>query len=137
MSVSNPKKVKRTDTFRTWLAGLKDDETRAAVDGRVQRMAFGLYGSDVKPLGEGVTELKVDYGPGYRVYFTETTSNVIVLLLMGGDKGTQDANIKAAKKMLREMKDAAAKAKKKREAEEKAEAKKAEKAKSKDKSKRK
>lgn len=137
MSASKPKKVKRTATFREWLDSLKDEETRAAIDGRVQRMAHGLYGGDVKPLGEGVTELKVDFGPGYRVYFTETLSNVIVVLLTGSDKKNQQTEIDNAKKMLREMKAAAAAAKKKREAEERAEAKKAEKAKSKDKSKRK
>lgn len=137
MSGATSKKVKTTATFRTWLAGLKDDETRAAIDGRVDRMASGLYGSDVKPLGEGVSELKVDYGPGYRVYFTETTSNTFVLLLSGGNKSKQDADIKNAKKILRDMKAAQAKKKKEQEAKEKAEAKKAEKAKSKDKPKRK
>lgn len=119
--------------FREWLAALGDDVTRAAIDGRVDRMARGLVGSDVKALGEGVSELKVDIGPGYRVYFTETLSNVIIVLLTGSDKKSQQTEIDNAKKMLRQMKADNAAAKKKREAEEKAEAKKAEKAKAKDK----
>ena len=76
---------------------------KSIVASRIERLQVGLYG-DVKPCGEGVSELRIDVGPGYRIYFSETQSHAILLLLIGGDKSTQKKDIKDAKKMLSEMK---------------------------------
>ena len=78
-----------------WLKGLRDRKARATIDARIARMRLGLV-SQVREVGEGVHEMKVDMGPGYRVYFGNV-SNVVVLLLCGGDKRTQKADIKRAK----------------------------------------
>lgn len=78
-----------------WLSGLRDRKARAAIDARIARLRLGLVGQ-VREVGEGVHELKVDVGQGYRVYFGNV-SNVVVLLLCGGDKRTQKTDIKRAK----------------------------------------
>ena len=67
---------------------------------RVRRLAFGNYG-DVKPVGEGISELRLDFGPGYRVYFIQR-GQVLIVLLCGGDKSTQDRDIASAKKLAKE-----------------------------------
>lgn len=77
--------------FQRWLDGLRDRQARARIKKRLDRVELGNLG-DFKPVGEGVTELRIDYGPGYRVYFAQSGAT-IVLLLCGGDKSTQDQDI--------------------------------------------
>jgi putative addiction module killer protein len=81
---------------------LRDERARARIDVRIKRLALGNAG-DVKPVGEGVSELRIDYGPGYRVYFAQRGSE-IVLLLCGGDKRTQDRDIREAQSLNRQEK---------------------------------
>jgi putative addiction module killer protein len=89
--------LKQTETFRKWRTRLKDERTRILVASRLDRLAFGLAG-DVEPVGEGVSELRIHHGPGYRIYFQKRGSTIIVLLC-GGDKSTQAKDIKAAKRL--------------------------------------
>ena len=89
-----------------------DRVAKSIVASRVERLQMGLYG-DVKPCGEGVSEIRIDFGPGYRVYYPEALDNTILLLLMGGDKSTQKRDIKDAKKMLADMKQLLAEKKRK------------------------
>lgn len=89
--------VEKSASFASWLQAL-NVTTRAIVLARIDRLERGLLG-DAKSVGDGVFELRIDYGPGYRVYFTIRDGKV-VLLLAGGDKATQKKDIKAAKKML-------------------------------------
>ena len=86
--------IRKTELFANWLDSLRDVRARARVQVRIERLAAGNPG-DVQPVGEGVSELRIDYGPGYRVYFKKTGSEVLILLA-GGDKRTQDADIKTA-----------------------------------------
>ena len=81
--------------FREWLRGLRDIHARARVRSRLNRLRLGNFG-DAKPVGAGVSELRIPYGPGYRVYFART-GTTIVLLLCGGDKSTQKRDIRTAK----------------------------------------
>src|SRR5512146_166107 len=84
--------------FVAWMQGLRDRQARARIEARLARVAVGNLG-DVEPVGEGVVELRIDWGPGYRVYFSRL-GQVIVLLLCGGDKRTQQRDIKRAKSYL-------------------------------------
>jgi putative addiction module killer protein len=93
--------IRKTDIYAQWLDGLRDIQARARIQVRVERLAAGNAG-DVKPVGEGVSELRIDYGPGYRVYFTRHGSE-IVILLAGGDKRTQAADIKTALRLARNL----------------------------------
>jgi putative addiction module killer protein len=93
--------VRRTDAFAAWIARLRDRQARARIEIRIVRLANGNAG-DVKPVGEGVSELRIDYGPGYRVYFVRRGAAVIVLLA-GGDKGSQPRDIRAALALAREL----------------------------------
>jgi putative addiction module killer protein len=93
--------IKKTDVYAQWLDDLRDIRARARVLARVERLAAGNPG-DVKSVGEGVSEMRIDYGPGYRVYFTRR-GNEIVILLGGGDKSTQDADIKTAQSLARNL----------------------------------
>jgi len=95
--------------FAYWLQGLKDRQARARIDARLARVAAGNLG-DVGPVGEGVMELRVDWGPGYRVYFARL-GQVILLLLCGGDKTTQQKDIKHAKAYFEDFKARTAKKK--------------------------
>ena len=97
------KEAKRTLEFRQWFDGLKDRLARTIVAARVERVQMGLYG-DVKPVGAGVSELRIDHGPGLRVYFSETLDNSIILLLAGGDKSLQSRDIRDAQQMLAALK---------------------------------
>ena len=92
--------VCQTDVFAKWLRKLRDDEAFARIHTRIRRLILGNFG-DVKPVGEGVGELRIDYGPGYRVYFYQI-GNLLVLLLVGGTKKTQDADIAKAKQLAKE-----------------------------------
>jgi putative addiction module killer protein len=93
----------KSGTFDRWLQGLKDLNARSRVIARLDRLALGNAG-DVKPVGSGVSELRIDYGPGYRVYFTQR-GPVVILLLCGGDKSTQAADIKRAISIAKEWRD--------------------------------
>lgn len=92
----------KTDTFDTWLSSLRDVRAQARVQNRIDRLALGNAG-DVK-FFDGIGELRIDYGPGYRVYFLPRGA-VLVVLLCGGDKSTQEADIKAAKKLAKAWKE--------------------------------
>jgi putative addiction module killer protein len=91
--------VRRTERFARWLDDLRDVRGRARIQARIERLAMGNPG-DVAPVGEGVSELRVDVGPGYRVYFVQRDRTVIVLLA-GGSKRTQAADIKIALQLAR------------------------------------
>ena len=93
--------------FVAWLQGLNDRQARARIEARLARVAVGNLG-DVEPVGAGVLELRIDWGPGYRVYFSRL-GNVIVLLLCGGDKRTQQRDIKRAKAYFEDFKARSAK----------------------------
>ncbi len=95
--------IRETEQYTDWFAGIKDRATRARIDVRIRRLSLGNPGV-VKSVGAGVSELKIDFGPGYRVYFG-TEGNEIVILLGGGDKGSQPYDIKAAQKLLKELKE--------------------------------
>ena len=90
----------KSDTFEVWFIGLKDRHARLRVQARIERLSQGNPG-DVKPVGAGVSELRIDHGPGYRVYFMKSGALVIVLLA-GGDKSTQDIDIKRAQSIAKE-----------------------------------
>jgi len=89
--------LKQTETFRKWRTKLRDQRARAAIASRLDRLAYGHAG-DVEPIGNGISELKIHYGPGYRVYFCKA-GDTIVILLCGGDKGSQARDIKTAKRL--------------------------------------
>jgi putative addiction module killer protein len=89
--------LKQTETFREWRSRLRDQRARALIASRLDRLAQGHPG-DVQPVGEGISELRIHYGPGYRVYF-QKRGNALVILLCGGDKGTQARDIKTAKRL--------------------------------------
>ena len=89
--------LKQTEEFRKWRTRLKDERARVLIASRLDRLAFGLAG-DVEPVGQGVSELRIHHGPGYRVYF-QKRGNTIIVLLCGGDKSTQANDIKAAKRL--------------------------------------
>lgn len=94
--------IRRTETFDRWLRKLRDPNAKAWVQIRIDRLARGLFG-DVKDIGQGLSELRIDYGPGYRVYMMRR-GDVLLILLCGGDKRTQDNDIKLAKNMADEWK---------------------------------
>ena len=93
--------IRKTDVYAQWLDGLRDTRARARVLVRVERLAAGNPG-DARPVGEGVSELRIDYGPGYRVYFTKQ-GRMIVVLLAGGDKRTQSRDIRTALRLARNL----------------------------------
>jgi putative addiction module killer protein len=93
--------VRRTEVFAEWLDGLSDPRAVAKIAARAERMAAGNFG-DVEPVGDGVSEMRIHYGPGYRVYFVQRGA-VIVILLCGGDKSSQARDIKRAKAMAKEL----------------------------------
>jgi putative addiction module killer protein len=90
----------QTEVFEKWESKLKDKRLRLSIATRLNRLVYGNAG-DVKPVGEGISELRIDYGPGYRVYF-QRRGNTIVILLCGGDKSSQSKNIATAKILAKE-----------------------------------
>lgn len=92
--------IKQTETFRKWEHKLKDKLAKAAIAARLFRLAHGLPG-DVSPVGNSISELRIHYGPGYRVYFQQYKKEII-LLLCGGDKSSQNKDIEHAKKLAKE-----------------------------------
>ncbi|MGA7107108.1 MAG: type II toxin-antitoxin system RelE/ParE family toxin [Terracidiphilus sp.] len=98
---------KQTETFRKWRIRLKDQRIRVLIASRLDRVAFGNAG-DAKPVGQGISELRIDYGPGYRIYFMKR-GNTIIILLCGGDKSTQAKDIQTAKRLAKEWRERNAK----------------------------
>ena len=95
--------IKSTKIFSQWLMKLKDMKGRIAISRRIERMKHGNFG-DVKSLGASLSELRIQTGPGYRVYFTKREEKIIILLVCG-DKSTQSKDIDKAKKILKEIDD--------------------------------
>jgi putative addiction module killer protein len=93
--------IRKTEIFAKWLDGLHDIRARARILVRIERLAAGNPG-DVKPVGEGVSELRIDYGPGYRVYYKKQGQKVVILLA-GGDKSTQTKDIRTALRLARNL----------------------------------
>lgn len=93
--------VHTTEIFDDWLAGLSDSRARARVEARIRRAELGNLG-DCGPVGEGVSEMRIHYGPGYRVYFIQKGLEVLILL-GGGDKSTQSKDIKAAVELAKQV----------------------------------
>jgi putative addiction module killer protein len=95
------REIRKTEVFAKWLDGLSDLKARARIQVRIERLALGNPG-DVKPVGEGVSELRIDYAVGYRVYYT-LRERTVVILLAGGDKRTQAADIRIALRLARNL----------------------------------
>jgi putative addiction module killer protein len=93
--------VVTTDEFKTWLASLRDQRGRGRIAKRLARLALGNFG-DYKLVGDGVGELRIDHGPKYRVYFARRGA-VVVVLLCGGDKGSQNTDIERAKRLVKNL----------------------------------
>ena len=93
--------IRKTEVFARWLDDLRDLRARARIQVRIERLASGHYG-DVKPVGAGVSELRIDYGPGYRVYFTKR-GGTVVILLAGGDKRSQASDIRTALRLAQKL----------------------------------
>ena len=93
--------IRQTAVFATWLRTLRDRQARARIQVRIDRLQLGLPG-DVRPVGEGVSELRIDYGPGYRVYFIRRGQECFILLT-GGNKRTQQRDIKKAIQLSRDL----------------------------------
>lgn len=93
--------LRKTDAFAKWIDELRDVRARARIQVRLERLALGNAG-DAKPVGEGVSELRIDYGPGYRIYFVQRGSEFIILLV-GGEKKRQATDIKRAIEMARAL----------------------------------
>jgi putative addiction module killer protein len=95
--------IRQTDTYKKWFATINDRNAKARIDIRIRRISLGNLG-DVKPVGEGVSEIRIDYGPGYRIYFVQEDSTLFILLC-GGDKSTQSQDIKRAHIFAKRMKE--------------------------------
>ena len=95
--------IRKTKAFSDWLAGLRDQRAKAKIAARIDRLSLGNAG-DVEPVGEGVSELRIHYGAGYRVYFVKR-GRTLIILLCGGDKSTQTKDIRAAKALAANLED--------------------------------
>jgi putative addiction module killer protein len=93
--------IRQTEVFVRWFAGLRDLRARMRITARIRRLSLGNLG-DVKPVGGGISEMRIDYGPGYRIYFVQRGAT-LVILLAGGDKSTQDRDIARASELAREL----------------------------------
>ncbi len=93
--------VRRTVEFLEWMGGVRDVRAKSAIAARIDRLANGNPG-DVKPVGHGVSELRIRFGPGYRIYFLQR-GTVLIVLLCGGDKSSQDADIARAHAIAKEL----------------------------------
>ena len=95
--------IRKTEIFTKWFDGLRDRRAKARIQARIDRVEMGHFG-DVAPVGEGVSELRIFYGPGYRVYFIQR-GPVVIILLSGGDKSTQTSDIARAKEIAKQIED--------------------------------
>ena len=95
--------VRKTEVFSSWFNSLRDKRAKARIQARIDRIEVGHFG-DVAPVGEGVSELRIFYGPGYRVYFVKQ-GLAVVILLSGGDKSTQNSDIVQAKELAKQVED--------------------------------
>lgn len=93
--------VRQTAEYETWFEKLRDVQAKARILARIRRLSLGNLG-DIKPVGEGVSELRITYGPGYRVYVKQQ-GDVLVILLVGGDKSSQKRDIERAKELARDL----------------------------------
>ena len=93
--------IRQTETYSEWFSTLRDRQAKARIDIRVRRLSMGNPG-DVKPVGQGVSELRINYGPGYRVYFVQR-GETLIILLVGGDKRTQEQDIKTALDLAQDL----------------------------------
>jgi putative addiction module killer protein len=93
--------IRQTEAYYQWFDSLRDRQARARINACIRHLSLGNFG-DVKPIGEGISELRIDFGPSYRVYFAQR-GQTLVVLLAGGDKRTQDRDIKKALKLAREL----------------------------------
>ncbi len=91
--------IRQTEVYARWFTRLRDRQARVRIDIRIRRMSLGNFG-DVRPVGEGVSEVRIDYGPGYRVYYAQR-GQALVVLLAGGDKDSQDRDIQRALDLAR------------------------------------
>lgn len=91
--------VRQTEVYARWFRRLRDRQARVRIDSRIRRLSLGNPG-DVRPVGEGVSEIRIDYGPGYRVYFVER-GQALIILLAGGDKDSQERDIQRALALAR------------------------------------
>lgn len=95
--------IQQTEAYAKFFSGLRDRVARTRIDIRIRRLSLGNAG-DAKPVGDGVSELRVDYGPGYRIYFVQR-GEVVIVLLAGGDKSTQEKDIRNAKVLAKDLKE--------------------------------
>lgn len=95
--------ILETKIYSTWFARLRDERAKSRINARVYRLSLGNPG-DVKPVGSGISEMRVDYGPGYRIYFVRR-GNKLIILLCGGDKSSQADDIASAKALAADMED--------------------------------
>ncbi|AKE63960.1 MULTISPECIES: type II toxin-antitoxin system RelE/ParE family toxin [Microcystis] len=93
--------IRQTETYSQWFSNLRDRQAKARIDIRVRRLSMGNPG-DVKPVGKGVSELRIDYGQGYRVYFIQR-GETLIILLAAGDKQTQERDIKTALNLAQDL----------------------------------
>ena len=91
--------IRQTEVYARWFRGLRDRQARARIDNRIRRLSLGNPG-DVRPVGEGVSEIRIDYGPGYRVYFVQR-GGALIVLLAGGDKDSQERDIRRSLELAR------------------------------------
>jgi len=93
--------IRQTETYKKWFDSLKDRKARMRIDIRIRRISLGNFG-DVKSVGEGVSEIRIDYGPGYRIYYLQR-KNKVIILLWGGDKSTQSKDIEKAHELAQRV----------------------------------
>jgi putative addiction module killer protein len=93
--------IRETSAYASWFAALRDRTAKVRIDIRIRRLSLGNFG-DTRPVGEGVTELRIHYGPGYRIYLKKQ-DDALVILLAGGDKSSQDKDIRLAKDLARNL----------------------------------
>jgi putative addiction module killer protein len=95
--------IRQTEIFAKWFANLRDRKAKARIQARIDRMEIGNFG-DVAPVGQGVSEMRISYGPGYRVYFIQKAT-IVIIILCGGDKSTQRSDIIKAKELANQLED--------------------------------
>jgi len=93
--------IRETSAYALWFAALRDRMAKVRINIRIRRLSLGNFG-DIRPVGEGVSELRINYGPGYRIYLKKQ-GDALVILLAGGDKSTQDQDIRLAKELARNL----------------------------------